>query len=64
MKLYLAVTADKYELPLCVLDTLEELAKFAGVSVGAARQSIYNGYSGKYHKMKLISVCLDEEVCD
>ena len=32
--LYLLVTTDKYELPLAVADSKEELAQIAGVSVG------------------------------
>ena len=32
MTLYLAVTADKYELPLYVADTCKEMAKWYGVS--------------------------------
>lgn len=30
-KLYMLVTNDKYELPVCVRDTLRELAEAAGV---------------------------------
>lgn len=32
--LYLWVTSDKYELPLAVADSMEELARMAGVTVG------------------------------
>lgn len=32
--LYLLVTEDKYELPLAVVDSKEELAQIAGVSAG------------------------------
>ncbi len=30
-KLYMLVTNDKYELPVCVRDTLRELAEAAGI---------------------------------
>ena len=31
MKVYMAVTKDKYELPLAVFRTMEQLAEWAGV---------------------------------
>lgn len=38
--LYLWVTSDKYELPLAVADSMEELARMAGVTVGTVTSSI------------------------
>lgn len=38
--LYLLVTSDKYELPLAVADSMEELARMAGVTVGTVTSSI------------------------
>lgn len=43
MKLYMAVTADVYELPLCVEETVEELAKHFNL----ARQTVYSAISTK-----------------
>lgn len=42
MTLYLAVTADKYELPLYVADTRKEMAKWAGVSGEQITMAICN----------------------
>lgn len=38
--LYLLVTSDKYELPLAVADSAEELARMAGVTVGTVTASL------------------------
>ena len=42
MTLYLAVTADKYELPLYVTDTRKEMADWYGVPVALITQAISN----------------------
>lgn len=49
MTLYLAVTADKYELPLYVADTCKEMAKWYGVSGQKISTAIsnYNRIWGK-----------------
>ena len=36
------VTKDKYELPIAVGDTSEELAKLVGVKAGTIRRAIYS----------------------
>lgn len=38
--LFLMVTVDKYELPLCVCDTIDELASIAHVSPNAIYSAI------------------------
>lgn len=43
MKLYMAVTTDVYELPLCVEETVEDLAKHFNL----ARQTVYSAISTK-----------------
>lgn len=45
-KIYMAVSADKYELPLVVLDTSRELANWSGYSIGYVLSSISNDYPG------------------
>lgn len=37
---YMAVTADKYELPVAVFDDIHALARWAGTSEGTARTTI------------------------
>ena len=39
MKLYMAVTPDQYELPLCVQDSPGELAEALGITINAVRTS-------------------------
>lgn len=40
IKLYMVVTTDKYELPLGVYDSLDELAEKQGVNKNYVKQSI------------------------
>lgn len=40
IKLYMVVTKDKYELPLGVYDSLDELAEKQGVNKNYVKQSI------------------------
>lgn len=42
MTLYLAVTADKYELPLYVAESRKEMALWSGLSVNAISCAISN----------------------
>ena len=44
--LWLAVTADEYELPIAVADTAKELGKIFGVSADTVMTSIHYGSSG------------------
>lgn len=67
MKLYMAVTADKYELPLVVADSAMELARCLNRNV----QSIYQelspsrryrlAFAGKYRGYRLIKLDVEEE---
>ena len=41
MRLYIAVTPDKYELPVCVTDTAWEMAKWHGVPPAVIHQAVY-----------------------
>ena len=65
MKVYMIVTADEYELPLAVRDTVGEIADLLGRFVGDVRVIIsrknvssttYNG-----HRYKVVGVDIDEE---
>ena len=54
MTLYLAVTADKYELPLFVTDTRKEMAEWYGVSGDWITMAIcnYNRMWGRHPDKK------------
>lgn len=57
--LYLKVTKDKYELPLCVADTMEKLANKCGVTKGAIAKSLFDVKHGvikqsQYKRVELI----------
>lgn len=56
MKLYLAVTPDKYELPLAVCDTAEELAKLFGLRKNVVQSAISKNLSGRNKGRKFIKV--------
>lgn len=65
MRVYMIVTADEYELPLAVRDTVVEIASLLGKFVGDVRSMIsrktvslttYNGY-----RYKIVKVDIDEE---
>ena len=62
MKLYMAVTADKYELPLCV-GTAREVAAFCGINMdnfySQVSKTAQGKISGKLCKRKLIKVEVD-----
>ena len=56
MRLYMAVTADKYELPLIVSDRITEIAEYTGTSNKSVLESIRLKLSGKYKKIKYVKV--------
>lgn len=59
--LYLAVTADKYELPLIVEDTALQLANKMGITQGRVNSAIYQNESGKRRGTKIIKIEIDSE---
>lgn len=46
--LWMAVTEDRYELPLAVEDTQEKLAKRLGISKGTVGKIVYMTKRGRY----------------
>lgn len=56
MPMYMAVTADKYELPLFVADTVWEMAKHFGVTENTVYSSISKGLSGKRNGYRFVKV--------
>lgn len=55
-KLYLAVTPDKYELPLCVEDNPIELARKFNTTKNSMLSQISHGTSGKLQGYKFVRV--------
>lgn len=60
MKVYMKVTADKYELPIAIADSPKELAEMVGVKSGTISSQITRGEkgyqpSGKrlYHRVEI-----------
>ena len=47
VKLYMAVAADEYELPLCVTDKPKELAIMFGVSLQQINDYIYHNRTNR-----------------
>lgn len=60
LKLYMAVTPDKYELPLAVCDTAKELGELFGVGKNTVQSAISNNLSGKNKGRKFVRVELEE----
>lgn len=60
MVIYMAVTMDKYELPIALADSAVELAKMCNTSVNNIYSCISKVQSGKYKKSKFIKVKIEE----
>ena len=52
MKLYMAVTPDRFELPLCVQDSPGELAEALGITINAVRTACAPGKASKSGKKR------------
>ena len=63
LKLYMAVTPDKYELPLAVCGTAKELGELFGVSKTSVLSSISKKLPGTTTGRKFIKVEVEDEVC-
>lgn len=59
MTLYMAVTPDKYELPIAVETTLEDLGELFGTSTNSIASAIAKNRSGKRKGVKFLRI----EVC-
>lgn len=53
---YMAVTSDKYELPIYVGSTARELAEHFGVSINNVYSSISHKSTGRYRGYKFVKV--------
>ena len=64
MKLYMAVTPDQYELPICVKDSPSELAEVLGITVNAVQSACAPGKackSGTKRGYRIIRVEIKEK---
>ncbi len=56
MKLCMAGTADKYELPLIVSENRKDIAEYAKITVQTLDTALSKRYSGKNRGMKFIKL--------
>ncbi len=61
MVLYLAVSQDKYELPVAVTDNALELSRLMGVSENIIYAQLSNAKKGKVKRQKYFRVVVEEE---
>lgn len=54
--IYMMVSGDKYQLPLCVADSAEELAEKVGVKKGTIYSSVLRWEKGQTKKTKYIRI--------
>lgn len=59
-KLYMAVTPDEYELPMCVCDTVKEIAEKFNVSRNVVLSSIAHNRSGATTGRKFVRVEIND----
>lgn len=59
--LWIAVTADEYELPICVENTAEKLARRLGTSRTAVNTKCCKKYGGKYSGYRIVRIEDSEE---
>lgn len=60
MILYMAVTADQYELPIAIETTAMALALKCGTSANSVFSSISKNYSGRKSGIKFMRIETDE----
>lgn len=59
--LYMAVTPDKYQLPLAVADSVQQLARMVGVTTNSIYSAISHGESMNWKKRRYLRIRIDEE---
>ena len=66
MHVYMKITTDRYELPVAVADTGEELAKMCGVSINnvynTIRSARIHGYKCQYVRVEVEVEVEDDNV--
>ena len=61
MKVYMAVTADEYELPVAVVDSAAELAEIYGMTRESVLSALTRGSQRKNTKRKFIRLEIEED---
>ncbi len=64
MKLYMAVSADKYELPVVVADSLSELGSKFGISAKDVDNRIWTGAVSRKDKVRFLRVEVSDDEDD
>ena len=59
--LYIAVTADKLEIPVACAESISELARLVGKSYSSISSSISKAHSGRRNGFRVIKVILDKD---
>lgn len=62
MKVYMAVTADKYELPIAIFDSVYGLARWTGRKRKDIHSAISKGAKDQKLKCRYIKVEVNDEV--
>lgn len=57
----MAVTADKYELPIAVCETATELGRLLNIPDAYIRNAVCMNRTGKYKGVKYIKVIIDDD---
>ena len=60
-RLYMAVTADEYELPLGVFDSVKEAAEWGNTTITAVYSGISKKITGAYRGYKFIRIDFEDE---
>lgn len=61
MNVWMQITKDKYELPVAVANTANELAEIVGVDVSAVRSAVSKQKTGKRKVTKYIKVVVEDD---
>ena len=61
MKLWMQITPDKYQLPVQIADSAEELADLTGASLNVIRSTASKLIHGKQKNGSYISVVINDE---
>lgn len=64
MKIYMAVTADKYELPIAVFDSIKDLSNWCGKSKDVCHRAIQKFQKDRNIHCRYIKIELTEEMND
>lgn len=62
MNLYLAVTADRYELPLAVADSAGELARILGITSNQVSSAVCRQLSGKHRGYRIMRLQMNAKI--